>query len=218
MNIDTFKDNIPKQLEVIEGVEAAYINDYNSKTVEIIIDMDRKAVKNDLRATSGKIKTMLRKMGFSAKKGTLLEWIAPIKKRDQWGQLIVENSSYYINMAYLYVDLLLPVDDYFKKELYVFDKYDFVGISDNKLKDIFMKTFETSSNQDEHFEKIERRLPNYNIYPLWKYEHSGINYELSQSCRFDSSLIGCIAIKEDSELTHSEVIQDMNLSLNEDVA
>jgi len=216
MTLETFKNNVIPELKELDGIYNVGTNDYDGETIEIYLEVEDATI--DLRPMSGAIKRKLRELGFELKKGNVIEWTSPRKRKDRWGDVIVDTSYYMIDLQYIDTDLQTPTNEYFKDTYYVFDKYDYVGLSDRELENIFRKTFENVNNEEDHMNAIEAKIPGYSAYPLWKYEHSGIHYEPFQSCRWDSSLIGCIIIKKDSSKEVQEIISYMNELLEEEVA
>jgi hypothetical protein len=209
MTIEELKQ-IVKETESLENIESAIVDDYNSEEATILIKVADPKI--SLKKISGQLRSFLNKNGFSTKRGNIIEWIPPQKRTTDFS-IVIDSRYYQIDLAYKYAKKTTPK---FKKDVLVFEKHNYSGKSSKKLEEIFRSTFKNSSNEEEHMEKIEKVLKGYDVYTLYKYEHSGIVFELSPRCQFDSGVTGCIAIKEGSEITAEDVVIDLNNQLEEE--
>ena len=74
-----------------------------------------------------------------------------------------------------------------------------------------LQTAEIANNQEHHIELLKEIYPTYHIEPLYTYEHSIIQLERIQSCKWDSSADAMCAFKKESEL--EKAIEKINKDL-----
>lgn len=97
----------------------------------------------------------------------------------------------------------------------IFTKKAYTGKSKSE-KDFARNVIETSrlaNNLNHHIQLLQEIYPNYNITELYTFEHGNMYIERTRSCRFDSSLDGMAAYKDEKELTKK--IQNINDYLND---
>lgn len=216
MRIEEVKENLFPIIKSINGVSDVYVNDYDSETMMFCIDIDRDIILKDLRPISGEIRKKLTKLGISSKSGNLLSWEAPRKYKDSWGDMSIETDYFMVDFCYAYTDLNFERE--FFNEYHIFDKYDYLGNNDSNLEKIFRDSYDNFSNVHDHVSYMEARFEfadEYNVYPIYKYEHSGIVYEASPSCRWDSGVVGVVAIEKSSKLTVDDIINDINIAIED---
>jgi len=216
MDSETFRDLARQQLLKINGVDSVSFGDYNAESIEVYVDLDRKTVRGNTRPTGMAIKKALKEIGFT-KSQNILEWVAPVKRKNHYGVLEISTEYFYIDVCYAYVskeEALAGITSDFDKDSYVFDTHGY-AISDEKMKELFLSTYKRVNNIDDHIELLEDRMVDYDVYILYKYEHGNVVYELQRSCRFDSGVAGVIAIKRGSSTTVESVVEGINDRIND---
>jgi len=63
-----------------------------------------------------------------------------------------------------------------------------------------LETANHASNKENHIELMQELYPAHMIEMLYTYKHSGMALERSPSCRWDSSMDGMVAYKDDEQL------------------
>jgi len=211
MKVEDVEDKLFPIIKVISGVSDVFVNDYDSESMTFCIQIDRDTVSGNLRTISSALRKKLSKLGISAKKGNLLDWEAPRKRKDRWGDIVIDTDYFMVDFVYAYSNLYLQRE--FMSEYHIFDKYNFLGNNDPDLEKLFRDSHSSFSCVEDHMDYIEGRhefAGLYDILPIYKFEHSGMHYETTPSCRFDSGLIGLVAIEKVSKINVSDIVSNIN--------
>ena len=214
MRVEEVKETVFPVLEAIEGVKEVYVNDFNRDSMTFCIEIEDDVLKKNLRTLSTNLRNKLKKLGISKEHGNLLGWEAPVKRKDFFNGLVCDTNYFLVDFCYAYAILNLQRE--FLEEYHIFDKYNILNKNDSKLEDMFRKSHSKFNCVEDHIEYLENRFEFagvYNIYPIYKYEHSTIVYEESPSCRWDSGLVGVVAIEKSSKMNVSDIIEMINFEL-----
>lgn len=208
-------EKIVNEVSSIKGLKkiiTGVIDDFNEENARVIFEVEDPL--EDLRGISGKLRYILRKRGFSKKDGTISLWIPPQKRTDPLGYTEAITRSFVIDLDYWRVNY--TPDESLLEEWVVFEKNNHSGLNNSVLEEIFLETYQNVDNVEDHISAIERSIGDgYDVHILYKYEHSGISFELHSSSNWDSCVTGCIAIKKESNITPDEVINILNRKLEE---
>lgn len=71
---------------------------------------------------------------------------------------------------------------------------------DTKFAKIVEETAKDAKNLDHHIKLVQKYFPNYTVIELYTYEHTGMCIEKFRRCRWDSSLDGMAAYKNEKQL------------------
>lgn len=209
MTIEDFEQIIIPQIEKIDGVEFARLNDYNSESLELYIDTENKA---NLKKVTPAIKKVFKDNHIT--EGLVEQWTAPTAK-DEWGNR--DDSSYHIDINYDGIAAGISSELEGKEIIAFSKKYPNLPYGNEDLGRLFVSTYDLGfDGPEDHTKYIQEKYLNneYDVYPLWIYSHGGEVFELSPSCKWDSGLTGMIAVKKDSETTIEQVMEELEDWMN----
>ena len=105
-----------------------------------------------------------------------------------------------------------------ENNVFIFVKNDYVGLNNSEVEEAFMQTLSQASTIQKHEELIEEMIgeDTFVAHIFFKYEHSGISFEVSPSCQWDSCPIGVALIRKSSDVKIEEAVSFLNDALEDD--